>query len=64
MSDIDKGRALYASQHNQASTDAEPDPEVTGIERGRQLWQRRKNRNGFEAPELSGTDVTPGGDAA
>lgn len=61
MSDVDKGRALYA-QRNQADT--EPDPTVTGTERGRQLWERRKNRNGFEAPEAFGTDVTPGGDAA
>jgi hypothetical protein len=63
MSDIDKGRDLWAQRH-QASSEGEPDPDVTGIERGRQLWQRRKNRNAFGPAEPFGVDVTPGGDAA
>lgn len=63
MSDIDKGRKLWA-QRNGNHADDEPDPNVTGIERGRQLWERKKNRSVFEAPEPFGADVTPGGDAA
>ena len=64
MSDLSKGRNLWSQRNNQTGDDTEPDPDVTGTERGRQLWQRRKTRSTFEAPEAIGADVTPGGDAA
>ncbi|MFJ3719061.1 hypothetical protein [Streptomyces sp. NPDC090057] len=65
MSDLNKGRDLWAQMNNRDQDDDEQqDAAVTSVERGRRLYEQRKDRGAFGPPEPAPTDVTPGGDAA